>query len=122
MSTAASKAFHTLTPPRLTGQNQVESDDTSTSADEVALFSGLSTDAPTGKVMVVIEALTYDCYVVFKTGSSSATVTTATGVVVQAGERVPFWLNPSVDTYMEHIAAGTGKIKWFVASPEYDGT
>lgn len=122
MSTAASKAFHTLSPPRPSGQRKVQSVNTAAAQDEDALWTGLSSDAPDGKVMVDFEALTETVYVFFKTGTSSLTITTSNGIVIPAGSHRTFWLDASVDTYVEHIAAGNGKLKWFVASTEFDGT
>ncbi len=124
MSTAASKAFHTVLPPKATGKQKVLGADSSAVADCVPIFTGLSTDAPDGKVYVHFEAVTEDCYIRFLAADdASPDVDNETGVLIQADTHGRgFWLNAAVETHVEFVATGNGRLKWYVSSPEYDGT
>lgn len=124
MSTSGSKAFHTVLPPTGTSTaNRFQSATTGNSAAANALFTGLSDLAPEGKVYVYFEARTEDCYILLASSGSSPGVTADTGILVMADQPgIALWLDPDVHTYVEHIApGGAGKLKWYVASPEFTG-
>lgn len=118
--TTAATGFYIKHPPRDAGNQIVKSANTSTSAANVAIFSGM-TSPPTKKVWVTVEALTEDLYFLCKPTATTAAVTSSTGMLVATGEKADFWLNPAVDQYFDVIAAGSGKIKWYVSSPEFEG-
>lgn len=122
MSTSASKAFHQVLPPKATGPQAVQGNATSTSANSVPIFTGLSTDAPAGSVYVTFEAVAEDCYIrILAADDASPDVTNHTGMLVKAGTPgVSLWLNSTTDTHVEFVATGTGYLKWYVASPDYD--
>lgn len=119
--TSAASGFYIKYPPKEASSNQViKSNNTSTSAANVAIFSGMTTP-PTKKCWVTVEALTEDLYFLTKPTATTAAVTSATGTLVKAGTKEDFWMNPTVDQYFDVIAAGSGKLKWYVSSPEYEG-
>lgn len=123
MSTAASKAFHTVYPPRDTGKQLVQSVATGAAAADVAIWTGLGVDAPTGKVYLMLEARTTDVFVKFKGTDDAADCTANNGMLIKADQPgVSFWVDFSIDKYIDFIApAGAGVLKWYVASPEFDG-
>lgn len=122
MSTNASKAFHQVLAPKATGQNAVQSSASSTSANSVPIFTGLGADAPTGKCYVTFEAVTEDCYIrILAEDDASPDVTSQTGMLVKADTPgVSFWLDTATEAYVEFKATGSGYLKWYVASPDYD--
>jgi len=123
MSTAASKAFHTVYPPRVSGKQTVQSAVTSTSATVTALFTGLGADAPqSSKVYTYFEAVAQDVYFRLRNGTAAGGTTSSNGVIVKAGQPgVSFWVDSAVDTHIDHVALGAGVLKWYVASPPFDG-
>lgn len=118
--TTAANGFYIKFPPRDAGNQIMKSGNTSTSAANVAIFTGMTTP-PTRKCWVTVEALTEDLYLRCKATNSAAATTSSTGILIKAGEKADFWLNPTVDVYFDHVAAGSGKIKWYVSSPEFEG-
>lgn len=123
--TSASRGNDTVLPPRLDGKQKVQSVATSTSAASQQLFgSGMTSSpvgiVPVGKVFVSFYSDTSEVYIILKTGASSATVTTNTGIPISAGQQRDLWIDAQVDTYFEHIASGSGRVYWYVSSPEYD--
>lgn len=122
MSTAASKAFHTVYPPRDTGKQLVQSVATGVAAADVNIWTGLGADAPTGKVYLMLEAVGFDCYVKFKTLDDAADATSSNAMLVKAGQPgIAFWVDFSIDKYIDFIGTGVGVLKWYVSSPEFDG-
>ena len=120
-TTAAVKAYHQILPPKGSGQNAVQSVVTGAAAVRTSLWS--MSPAPTGKCMVTFECNTTDAYIHVQSDTGAANVTATTGMVVKAGQPgVTYWLDASVDLYVDHIApGGAGVLKWYVASPVYDG-
>lgn len=122
MSTNASKAFHQVLPPTASGQNAVQVSATSTSANSLPIFTGLGSDAPTGKCYVTFEAVTESCYIrVLAADDASPDVTNQTGMLVKADSPgVSYWLDVATQGYVEFKATGSGYLKWYVASPDYE--
>jgi hypothetical protein len=121
MSTAATKAFHQVLPPKASGKQQVISAVSGATAAEADLWT-MSPPPQGGKVYVMFEAVTTDCYIRINGASVTPSITTSNGILIKAGwPGVSFWLNQSTDKYVEFIATGAGVLKWYVASPEYDG-
>jgi hypothetical protein len=123
--TSASRANDTVLPPRLSGKQKVQSAATSTSAASQQLFGTGMTNSPvgvvpSGKVFITFYADTSEAYIILKTGASAATVTVNTGLPIGAGQQRDFWIDTTVDTYFEHIAAASGRIYWYVSSSEHD--
>lgn len=122
MSTAASKAFHTVYPPRVSGKQAVQSVATSAVATVTSLWTGLGVDAPTGKVYLYFEALTQDAYVRLRFGTAAGGTTSSNGVIVKAGQPgVSWYVDAAIDTHVDHLGLGAGVLKWYVASPQFDG-
>ncbi len=125
MSTSGSKAFHTVLPPTAASTaNVFQSAVTGNSAAATAIFTGLSSLAPEGKVYVYFEARTTDAYIRTNSSDSSPAVTSNLGILVKADQPgISLWLDPDTDVYVEHIApSGAGVLKWYVASPEFTGS
>ncbi len=123
MTTSAVKAYHTILPPKASGKQQVQGNATSTSANSVPLFTGLASDSqPEGLVEVTFEAVTYDCYIrLLAADAVSPSVTANTGMIVKAGQPgVSYWLDVASENHVEFIATGTGYLKWYVSSPDYE--
>lgn len=123
--TSASRAHDTVLPPRLSGKQKVQSASTSAVAASQQLFgTGMTSSpvgiVPSGKVFVSFYADTSEAYIILKTGASAASVTVNTGIPIGAGQQRDVWIDTSVDTYFEHIAAGAGRIYWYVSSSEHD--
>lgn len=119
-TTAAIKAYHQILPPRQSGQNVVQSVVTGAAAVKTSLWS--MTPAPTGKVMVTFEALTTDCWIRVRGDAGAAGTTSSNGMIIKAAQPgVTYWLDVATDIYVDHIATGAGVLKWYVASPQYDG-
>lgn len=123
MSTAASKAFHTVYPPRSDGKQAVQSAVTGAAAADANLWTGLGVNAPTGKVYLMLEAVTNDVYVVFKATDTAAAATTSNSMIIKAGQPgVSYWVDFQLDKFIDFISpGGAGVLKWYVASPEFDG-
>lgn len=123
MSTAASKAFHTVFPPRKTGKQLVQSIATAVTAVDTSLWTGLGVDRPTGKVYVMFEARTFDVFIKFKAIDDAADCTVNNGMLVKADQPgMSFWLDSQLDLFVDFISpGGVGTLKWYVASPEFDG-
>ncbi len=117
MSISHELFFNILPPSNFAGPNQVQSV-ASGAAAGVAVFTSLAAaDQPKGKVWVLFEAVTEDCYVRFGPTTSAAT-TAANGLLVKAGTpgRV-FYLEPTKHAFMDVFAGGAGTLKWQVCSP-----
>ncbi len=120
MSTAALKAYHQVLPPRSTGQQAVQSVATGAAAVKTSIWS--MSPAPEGKVMLTFEAGTTDCYIRLRGDAGAAGTTAANGMIVKAGQPgVTYWVDSLVDLFVDHLATGAGTLKWYVASPVYDG-
>lgn len=116
--TSSDKAFHTVLPPSMeAASKQVVVSSAGANADVVvAIFS--MTTPPKGKVYVTFEAVTNDFEVAF----GDSTITTAVGSLVLAtGQPKSFWLSPTVTTHVVQKGAA-GSLRWYVSSPEYEGT
>jgi len=123
--TAATKGGDTILPPRLSGKQKVVYFTTSNASASKSLFGETAfTGAPagttpTGKCYVSFVATGETAYICLSTGSS--TVSATTGWPLAVGAPQGFWIDVSVDTYVSYItASGTGTIRWYVSSPEYD--
>lgn len=118
-STSAEKAFYIQHPPRVSGQNVLDSAVTGAAAAASNLWGNISN--PRGKCMVTFEALTTDAFIRLRADNAAST-TNANGLVVKVGTPVTFWVNPAVDLYVDHIApGGAGRLKWYISSPVFEG-
>jgi hypothetical protein len=119
---AAENATYQIKPPRTSGLHKPQNVATGAAAVATAVFTGLSTDAPSGHVMVTFYALSQDVYIRFRSDNSADTTST-NGYPIPAGSEVTYWLNPNVDVYVDHIApGGVGALRWYVCSPEFGGS
>lgn len=123
MSTAASKAFHTVFPPRATGKQLVQSIATAAAAADTPLWTGLGIDRPSGKVYLMVESRTTDVFIKFKAADTAADCTANNGILVKADQpAMSFWVDSQIDNFVDFIApGGAGFLKWYVSSPEFDG-
>ncbi len=83
---------------------------------------GLTTNAPKGSVMLLLEASGFDCFVRFKAGlpatAASAGTTILNGLIVKAGQPGRcFHVNPELHGVVDFIAAGAGTLQVQVSSP-----
>lgn len=118
---SAEKSFYWILPPRATASRQeVKSASSGAAAANTAVFTGISTP-PEGNCMVTFEAYAADIYLRFKPTNAAAGTTTANGLVLKAGDKMDFYLTPSIDVYVDHICPATGgTLKWYVSSPVYE--
>ncbi len=112
--------FFGICPPTVStvdGKHQVLSVATSTSAANYDWVTALSTNAPEGSVMLLLEASANDCFVRFKPTTATAATTIVNGLLVKAGQpgRV-FLVSPVSHKIIDVIAAGTGTLQVQVAS------
>ncbi len=70
---------------------------------------------PKGKVWIELEAVAQDVYVRFCRTGTTAT-TTSNGAIVKVGVPRYFYIDPTKDLFLDHIAAGVGVIKWRITS------
>lgn len=96
--------------PQLSGDFTVRQASVTTSAAEADL------QLPKGKAYITMAAIGADVFVVFKLGTSAATVTTTTGWKIPSGEERSFFVESNVLSYFEHIGSGAGTVKWYVSS------
>lgn len=137
--TDASRAADTNTPPTLASSAQaanipaayyqklqVQQLAATTTAARSTLFGQTLTAVPNqgpavinGKVYVTFCAVGGDCYVAFKFGTATATVTTTTGWLIPQGQERSWWFDTQMLNDVEVITStGTATLKWYISSPE----
>ncbi len=106
--------IHQNRPPRslLTDQeDSVFSDTTANVAGSADIWAGYAA-VPDGKCWLELEAVTTAVYVRFARTATTAT-TTSDGFYMATGLQYRFYVDPTKDLYLDHIApAGAGVIKW----------
>lgn len=103
-------------PPRPAGDYAVQSAATSAAAASASIWGGYALDAgglrtPQGKCWIELEAFATPAYVRF-TPTATTTTTTSNGAVVAVGVPVRFYVDPTVDIFLDHISSGVGVLKW----------
>lgn len=111
-------AADTVRPPQAAATTHlVRQVSTSNSAAESALFSG----GRPGKYYVTFTALTVDCYVFFKKGTGSTSITTTLGWPIPAGQERGWWIESNRLDAIEYITASSaGTLKWYISSPLFE--
>lgn len=106
--------IHQNRPPRslLTDpEDAVQSDTTGAGAASADIWDGYD-EVPQGKCWLELEAVTQACYVRFARTATTAT-TTADGFYMATGIQYRFYVDPTKDLFLDHIApGGAGVIKW----------
>ena len=124
MATAEDLFFY-ISPPTVAAidpAHQVLTVATSGTAANYDWNTALSTNAPKGSVMLLLEASTEDVYVRFKAGLptvvTAAATTVVNGLIIKADQpgRV-FHVNPELHGTVDFIATGVGTLQIQVGSP-----
>lgn len=118
MSDLQSNQSNANLPPRVSGDQIVQSAATAAAAVSSNLWSGYTGGIPpAGKVWVVLEATGFDVFVRFSATNTTGT-TAANGRICKVGVPQLFFIEPNVkDLFLDHISpGGVGTIKWHVCS------
>lgn len=106
--------IHQNRPPRslLTDkEDSVFSDATGAAAASADIWGGYDAP-PEGRCWLELEAVTQPCYVRFARTATTGT-TTANGFYMATGLQYRFYVDPSKDLFLDHLApGGAAVIKW----------
>lgn len=110
--------FFQIIPPGVSGEHAVVSEDfVATTAEEWDWVGDLGSNAPKGSCFCVLEAITSDVHVRFRSATGAAGTTTKNGLLIKADQPGrPFYLNPTLHRYIDLYSAGAGTLKLQVAS------
>ena len=101
-------------PPRSAAtddEDQVFADTTGAAAATADIWGGYAAGVPKGKCWLEVEALTTVCYIRFARTATTAT-TTSNGSACLIGVPRRFYVDPTKDLHIDHIATGAGVLKW----------
>jgi hypothetical protein len=113
-----------FTPPRVVGTDPdfaVYSAATAAVATSTDIWAGYPLDAgsirtPPGKIWLELEAVTAALFVRFSRTATTGT-TAANGVILSIGAPRAFYVDPTKDLFLDHLATGVGTIKWRKLGP-----
>ena len=109
--------FFQILPPEVAGENMVISATTAAAAANWDWVTDLGASYPKGTVFVLLEANTSDCYVRFKAAGDTAATTALNGLLIKADQPGrPFWVDPTLHRFIDHVALAAGALKLQVAS------
>lgn len=106
--------IHQNRPPRVEStddEDAIYSDTTGAAAGSADIWTGYAAGVPDGKCWLELEAVTTVAYVRFSRTATTAT-TSSNGTVLALGVPRRFYVDPTKDLYLDHIATGAGVIKW----------
>lgn len=118
MSLPESLFYRRLPPTVAAADAEHQVVETSTSNAAAAAWDWTSSPAPKGKVWVMVQALTNDAYIRFRSDNVGDTTTANGWRLTAGGDPQAFYVDPVNHKYIDHISTtGAGKLRLYVCSP-----